>query len=263
MRFLQALYRTFNFLSLDVVAGAVCSALFFAKVYHTALVSNGALILALTVWIIYSLDHLLDAARMHGKASTGRHIFHQRYFHLILVAVIVAVVVVMILISNLPTFVVMRGVVAGTVVAGYLVAQKQLYAIKELIAGVLYCAGILVPLEELNAGMPALITFQFFCVVLMNLLLFSWFDLDKDVRQKTLSAVAIIGRSRSQWAIIALFGVEFAIALYAGFQRPALIVVIMGALHLVIMAFDQFFQSRERYRAFADGLFFLPVLYLL
>jgi hypothetical protein len=263
MRFLQALYRTLNFLSLDVVAGAICSALFFAKLHHTPVVPNGTLILALAVWIIYSADHLLDAARMQGKASTGRHLFHQRYFHIILIGVIVAALVETILITYLPKFVVIRGVVAGAVIVGYLLAQKQLYPIKELIAAMLYCVGVLIPLVELNTGIPALITFQFFCVVLMNLLLFSWFDFDRDVRQKTLSAVAIIGRSRSRWAIVALFSVVSVIALYAGFQRPALTVLAMGALHLVIMAFDRFFQSRERYRAVADGLFLLPALYVL
>lgn len=263
MRFLQALYRTFSFLSLDVVAGAICSSFFFAKLYGTSLVPYGALILGITVWIIYTVDHLLDATRMRAKACTGRHIFHQRHFYLILVGVVSAALVDVILISALPWFVLFRGLVAGAVVTGYLVGQKRLYVFKELIAGVLYCVGILVPLEEFSTGIPALITFQFFVVVLMNLLLFSWFDLDKDVRQNSLSAVAIIGRSNSRWVIVSLFVVDFVIAWYAGFQKPAVIILTMGALHLVVMSFEPFFQSRERYRAVADGLFFLPALYLL
>ena len=69
---LSKAYRLINILSIDVVAGAVCSALFFARLLQVSLLPYGIISLALTVWIIYTADHLLDAKRVEGVATTRR-----------------------------------------------------------------------------------------------------------------------------------------------------------------------------------------------
>ena|SRR5688572_29933788 len=73
-------YQYVNILSLDVAAGAVISALFFAQIFNVQIKPYGLLALGLTVWIIYTADHLRDAKKIKHRASTQRHRFHQQYF---------------------------------------------------------------------------------------------------------------------------------------------------------------------------------------
>jgi hypothetical protein len=69
-----------NILSLDVVAGAVAGALFFGEILQVQLSFSVLTALGLTVWIIYTLDHLRDAKQILNVASTDRHRFHQEHF---------------------------------------------------------------------------------------------------------------------------------------------------------------------------------------
>src|SRR6476659_9916470 len=78
MHKLSRYYKLANILSLDVVAGAVICSIFFSQVFNTVIRVSGIISLALSVWIIYTVDHLLDARRITRQASTVRHRFHQK-----------------------------------------------------------------------------------------------------------------------------------------------------------------------------------------
>src|SRR5690606_1037114 len=73
-------YRLLNSLSIDVAAGAVICALFLAEILRSRPGTPALIMLGLTVWIIYSADHLLDARRIEREAVTHRHSFYQRHF---------------------------------------------------------------------------------------------------------------------------------------------------------------------------------------
>ena len=73
-------YQYINILSLDIAAGAVISAVFFAQIFNVQIKPYGLLALGLTVWIIYTVDHLRDAKkikhqRLNAKASVPSAIF--------------------------------------------------------------------------------------------------------------------------------------------------------------------------------------------
>src|SRR6187431_1308602 len=86
-------YRFINLLSIDVALGAVCSALFFARLLSVRILPFGLITLGLSVWIIYSVDHLLDARKLKSKASTMRHRFHQEHSRSITIMVLIATIV--------------------------------------------------------------------------------------------------------------------------------------------------------------------------
>lgn len=67
-----------QWLSLDVSAGAMCSAALVCYLLDIRPLPWFAIgVLGVVVWIIYTVDHLYDAHRMPGKPVTGRHLFHQ------------------------------------------------------------------------------------------------------------------------------------------------------------------------------------------
>src|SRR5260221_9904362 len=93
MKKILATYRIINILSLDVAAGAVVSASFFARIFNVTILPQGLISLGLTVWIIYTADHLLDAKKLKQAASTERHRFHQQHFNILSVAMLLAMLV--------------------------------------------------------------------------------------------------------------------------------------------------------------------------
>src|SRR6187551_3842552 len=95
---LNWLYRQLNVLSLDVVAGVVICAVFFSRIFQAHIRPQGLVTLSLTVWIIYTTDHLLDAHRIQGTASTARHRFHQENFFLLFVFLGISTIINIILI---------------------------------------------------------------------------------------------------------------------------------------------------------------------
>ena len=88
-----SVYRLLNILSIDVAAGAVICALFFARLFEVQIKPYGLISLGLTVWIIYTADHLLDGIKTHHRAATKRHQFHQYHFKVLCVVMIVAIII--------------------------------------------------------------------------------------------------------------------------------------------------------------------------
>lgn len=66
---------------------------FFAKLLAVRILPYGLVALGLTVWIIYTADHLRDAKLIVHKASSHRHRFHQQNFKVLLIILCVAFVV--------------------------------------------------------------------------------------------------------------------------------------------------------------------------
>jgi hypothetical protein len=64
----RVLFHKVNVLSIDVALGSVCAALFFGKYVAVGISPVTLAVLALTVWIIYTVDHLMDAKRITGPA---------------------------------------------------------------------------------------------------------------------------------------------------------------------------------------------------
>src|SRR6478609_2759298 len=93
MKHLIKFYRLINILSIDVALGSVCCAAWFAEIFEAALKPYAWMSLGLTVWIIYTADHLLDARKINEPASTKRHRYHQKNFTLLLCILLFAVLV--------------------------------------------------------------------------------------------------------------------------------------------------------------------------
>ncbi len=90
-------------LSLHVVAGSVCSALFAAAVLDTKLPFWWLLTLALAVWSVYTLDHLVDAYFNRGRIKNQRHHFHDKHFKKLLFMLVLTSITVLIIFSVFAT----------------------------------------------------------------------------------------------------------------------------------------------------------------
>jgi 4-hydroxybenzoate polyprenyltransferase len=263
-------YRYVNLLSLDIVVGAVVSALFFARVLDVAIRPVGLLALGLTVWVIYTADHLRDAYTIGKSASTLRHRFHQEHFRTLLIAAIAGVLVNVVIVFFIRKQVFVWGTVLAIGVGIYLIVQRYLKFLKEICIAGLYTCGVLLPSitvtgDRLTTGHYLLIV-QFMMVAWLNLLIFSWFDREDDKQDRQPSFVTMLGEPVTRASIWCLIGSIFLVAgfsFYRAEMKPAvLIVATMGLVLALIFAFRKHFAQQDYYRLLGDAVFLLPLFYL-
>ncbi len=264
-------YRYLNLLSLDVALGASISALFLTKIFNVEIRLHGLLCLGLTVWLIYTMDHLVDAKVIKSPASTERHRFHQRYFKIILVIAILILLNILPLLFFIYKPVLSMGIGLGAIVIVYFIVQRKLGFLKEILGALLYCVGVMLPIIALSKmsfnnlmSVPAIL---FFNTALINLILFSWFDREKDLQDNHTSLVTRVGNTASRGILYFLFITHLGLIIYAfdsGFEISILLVFVsMYLVLLFIFLKAEWFSFNDRYRLAGDAIFLIPLIYLI
>jgi hypothetical protein len=257
--------------SLDIVIGAVVCSLYFTRVFRVELLPYAVIALALSVWIIYTADHLIDAKLLKWPASTLRHRFHQQHFSKLLGVVVVAVIADALALFFVRSAVLKIGLILGVLVVVYLFTHRYLKFLKEFSGAMLYTAGILVPSLS---GMPAnwslghlILLFQFFLTAFINLLLFSWFDRESDLIDRHVSFVLFFGEHVTRIFLIMLFVLQLVLAVlqvsWLDFGEGSFVILAMNGLLLLIFALSSYFSRSDRYRLAGDVVFLLPLIYLI
>jgi len=262
-------YRLFNLLSLDVALGAVVGSLFFAKIYGVAVSYPALVSLAVTVWMIYTVDRILDVQDIKGDAASERHRFHQQHQKKLKYAIGMVMIVDIVLIFFMPEEVIMHGIVLAGVVVVYILLRKKLHILKELLVAALYTTGVLLPawpdgLMSLIQYLPILL---FFLLALTNLILFSWYEKDNDVRDKHNSVATLVDDATIRLISKGLFIITFTGSLYL-FLQPvyhfmSLVFIAMAIVLFLLFKYTNFFAFRDYYRLAGDAIFLFPLLYLL
>ncbi|MEQ8363116.1 MAG: hypothetical protein RH948_09620 [Cyclobacteriaceae bacterium] len=271
MQRITSYYRYFNLLSLDVALGATISAMFLTRVFEVDIRFQGLLCLGLTVWLIYTVDHLVDARNLKSQASTARHRFHQRNFRMILTLAIVILLAIIPLLFFIHKPVLTMGIGLGGLVIVYFIVQRKLGFLKEFLGAVLYCVGVMLPVVALSElSFNSVITVPsilFFNTALINLVLFSWFDRDKDKLDNHPSLVTSVGDKASKSILCLLFVLQIVLFIYAfNSGLDISILIIFAAMYLVLLLIfvkSNWFGLNDRYRLAGDAVFLFPLLYMI
>ncbi|MDX2245509.1 MAG: hypothetical protein SF052_01935 [Bacteroidia bacterium] len=270
-------YRYFQILSLDVVVGALASGGMAAQILQVAMPSAWWWALPISVWVIYTADHLLDAHRLKEQAHTERHLFHYRYFRVLSAIWMGAFVICIALIPFLvPLPILEMGLIMGGFVAFHLglvqwVGGKTSWLLqKELGVALIYAAGVwggpLVMTGDPLTQVEIILFLQFFLIALINLMIFSLFDLETDTRDRQTSFVRAIGAKKTIGFIfffsagVALCGLGLASEFSPEEWAVEAIYGAMVAILLLLVVQRKWFGQKERYRVWGDGVFFLPFL---
>jgi hypothetical protein len=146
-RDLPAALSFFHLWNLDAPSVAVLWQLLFARCLGTTISVAAVLALAVSVWLIYATDRLLDVARGPAYSLTRRHAFHWRYRKPIVAAAIAALVALASLCTLLRPVVLRSGLLLSASVGLYLVAVHFLpptarrWFPKEFVVGALFALG--------------------------------------------------------------------------------------------------------------------------
>ncbi len=276
---LQRLLTLARIFSLDVVLGACVGNLFMAYYLRVEVPLSHLLALALTVWLIYTADHLADAYQIKHPAHSLRHLYHQHHFRTVGMVFLVVMLIGCAVVFNLSQRVMVWGLLLLGLVGCYFLLIKLIpennYYYKEFMIAFLYSTGIfLSPLSLYQDAFSGEILFvfgQYTLIALTNLLIFALYEVDLDKKDGHQSFVKLAGQAQTRRLIYACSWLTGLPALAGLVLLPVtqrlftvqLLFLIMTVTLVIIMLFPAFFQPKERYRIVGDGVFLLPLFVLL
>ncbi|MDX2286920.1 MAG: hypothetical protein NW241_22335 [Bacteroidia bacterium] len=271
-------YRILQYLSIDVMLGALASGAMAARLMGQEMPRVWWIALPLSVWVVYTTDHLLDARRLQHRAHSARHLFHHQYHYAIAVAWAGAL---MICITwapwQAPQELLLLGMGMGMLVLLHLgivswaKGRARWWLQKELGVGLIYSAGVWggpLALADGPAGAAVwLAAAQFFGLAMINLLVFSIYEESLDAQDGQTSFVRAVGKAfaRRLAGLIALLvaaGGWLALRQDAApfMARVQAVYAAMLLLLVWIAADEPRFAPQERYRLWGDLVFLFPAL---
>ncbi len=272
--------RLLQYLSLDVVLGAVACGWMASLWLQVQMPPAWWLALPLAVWVMYTTDHLLDARRLGNQAQSGRHRFHVQYFTQISRAWAVGMVLgTLVLPWFLPLGMLVVALSVGVLAAGHFWLIRRVqgrvkpWLAKEAGVAMVYTSGVWGGPWALSPERFYLETWlvicQFFCLALFNLLLLARYEIPEDAATNSSSWARGLGRAASKWAILSLALIVTGLAIFFLVQAESHIQLQTQAVFLAMLVVlcwvsveEGHFRENERYRWVADGVFLFPLLLL-
>lgn len=265
--------------SLDVVLGACVGNLFIARYLQVSVPVLHLLALALSVWLIYTADHLADAYQVKHPAHSPRHFYHQQHFRAISIVFIMLLLLGLVLVFNLPHKTIIWGMALSGLVLVYFILIKVIpsvrYFYKEFLIAFLYTSGIfLSPVSFYSHPISFEILFvfvQYAVIALANLLIFALYEAEMDEKDGHRSFIKSVGKKKAKAFVYTCLLIVFFSALISVITthtadrlfKIELFFLLMNSTLICIMALPAFFQKKERYRMLGDAIFLFPIFTLI
>ena len=275
------IYRYFHYLGLDIVLGALASSCFAARLFGTHPGLIWWIALALTIWLLYTGDHMLDAWRQRKKVQREMHYFLLKHRRLVIYSLGVVAVADFMLVSNLLDKELFKYalMLAGLVLLFYAMRHvfrknRFLFIPGELFVLLLYMAGTwLGPVASVEGGFETsqgLIALIFGGVLLMNLGVISLYDIQLDSRMGISSLANMLGKKRTKNLLVVtgigiylVSALQFMVFDTDRYSQYALILCGMATILLLVVYMPSHFRGNDLYRWTADAALFMGFLSLL
>lgn len=264
-------------LSLDVVFGAMlCNVMVFKLMHISQIPWIQISVFGATVWVIYLFDHLWDVKNLSIKPKIERRLFFYNNFNIIGLLVILLLLITFITsILFLPTKTIYFGTFTGLFVAFYLIIVHlkgslllQKWFHKEVLVGILYGVGVwgsaMIFADRIEMEHFLLLT-NFILVAFLNLLIFSFYEIEEDIQQEQISMVLFMGKNTSKKTFLILLilimilgGIIISISQQRDVQNWVFLEWSMASILFLLTLFPDYFKKNDAYRILGDGVFILP-----
>ncbi|VAW29139.1 hypothetical protein MNBD_BACTEROID07-1241 [hydrothermal vent metagenome] len=272
------LLQLFQATSLDVVIGAVAGGVFAVNILAVKPNFWWWPVLIMSVWVVYTSDHLIDGFHQKRAATIFRHRLHYRfrYFFMAAIAIFSLLTLILVLVF-LDIRLLLWGIAVGfgaLIYLGFIILgrKKGFYFQKEFFISLFYVIGIwLAPLLWYGRALPftAILTMAIFVLLVWaEGLLTALYEREPDRGGQMQSFCTFYGQQTTQRLILILLILSMLFSLGLLFSVPSLrmeflILIIMTISLMAIHFFPSFFQKNERYRTLGELTFWFPFLLLL
>lgn len=267
------MFRFFKIYSIDVALGAVVCTWFLAAVIQINLSWYIYFALGLSVWSIYTADHLLDGLKLKGRGGPERYLQHLKNFKPIVFLVVIAVCgTVAIAIIYIQKELLEYGFLLAGITFIYFLLRlflKVLFSgLKELLAAFIYTAGVALPsyyfMEDFSF-FYMLVVLQLFCIVFANLLICSIWDENWDRANAYDSMVVLFGKKFINSILFILIAIAVVSAsagffIYEGHYITVQLIILLMGLALILIYYYGERWDESYQRLLIDSIFFLPLL---
>lgn len=270
--------RNAYYLSFPVVLGAVLSNRMAARLSDVDPVHWATpIVLALVVFIIYTVDRLLDIHKP-SQPHTPRHRFHHNHAPLLWLVVAGAGILAGVLVFFLPGNVVKFGIVLGGICAAYVLAVfrlpsgHRLLRLKEPMIALLYSVGVWGSVWVQRPSVSGTDTAEFLMflgIASQNLILFDVMEHREGTARPESSVVTVWGTDRAdtilRWLTFVIVVTGFALCFVTNdrfAERSAIMLALMSLVLYGIQRYPAYFGQNERYRWLGDMVFWMPALVL-
>ena len=257
-------YRALHYLSIDIVLGAAILLHFFSKPFEIPIPWSVYTLLASSIWLIYTIDHLRDSISSQYSAR-ARYVFHSKNKDSLKIAIVSVVVLSAISLFFLPQSILISGGILSFFCLTYIFFQPKLAGVglKELYVALIYSLGIMLAPVSLKGEFHAYLFAILLILAFLNLTMFSWFDHGDDSKDSFKSIATVLGVEQTQKLIVLMSAVGLAIG-FSGLQYSFLfsIYFIVVLFVYIFIALNPIWARKEgRYRTIGDGVFLLPILF--
>jgi hypothetical protein len=277
---LGGLLTVARYLSLDVVLGALGSATFMIWALSARIGLPLLLLLALATWTVYTLDHLVDARRIPAPALNPRHRYFQVHFKVLfrvwlVIGVATAALAIVLGMRNTNLFVLGGWATLLVIlhIAVVLLASNRQgpFLQKEFAVAFIYTYGIAIPaLLGIRARLSwdaAILLGQFVVLAWMNLLVYARFEYATDTTDGHTSTVQWLGVPATDVLVSVLVAVNLCasvgLVLLGKGQMllgPVALLGLLSFLEGVTILAPAYFARHNRYRAWGEAVFMVPLL---
>ena len=195
---MKKIYQYFHLLQFDIAFGAVGISIWFARLENIQYDYLIPTLLGLTVWLIYTFDHLLDAYRYRHQIKGGRYEYFLKHWKVLIIICSLIAIPSFFVALQLSKQLWQVGITLSMVVSVYLFlahfARSKFYLLKELFVDIIYTGGVLIAnIAEKGFRHNSLAIFWVFAVVFCVLLIYSILEREDDARMKMPSITKQLG----------------------------------------------------------------------
>lgn len=268
-----------NTYSIWVAIGSFSTFLFVSQIYEVEpnyFVASG---LALGVWFIYTLDHLLDGIKLKNNKASSRHREHFEKKKSIIGLLILVLIVLIVLARRVPDnyyrlIQILMGLTFLHFMINYLVPvrlKRKVFLKEVFIAFVVTIGFVLTPFIEISfKNQPdhwLNLFYIFFLINLTNLLLFSAYDSKQDQLSQTLSIAHLHSKKTIRFLIVLCLLVSVFLVVIFAFQHELrleylLILLAMQSTLAGMTYYESYFAKGDRYRFWGDFIYVYPLFVL-
>ncbi|WP_109832551.1 UbiA family prenyltransferase [Reichenbachiella versicolor] len=276
MKALKSIYYWLRILSIDVAFGSIVMTNAISHTFGLLLPASISISLFLAVWFIYTLDHWIDARRVGNslnmyRPSMHRHRFHQDHSRKMIVLMICQILIGLFSLLFLPVQTLYIGIVVSISVGVYFLFSLlfKVVLIKELLIASIYTIGVFVgpvSLGAANSLSGLLCMIIVFGIAFINLILITMYEMSNDRKDGSHSWAIRFGYKPSYYLLSYLIYILLVLIVVSAIYLPSSSWVLyavffaMVAVLYMILNRPSWFKQYERYRIYADMIFFIPAV---